>query len=208
MVDPGDEPEKLLAAIEALGIEKVDAILLTHTHFDHVGAVAPVARATGAPVYCPELETRVLANIMDFVPWEGFGPFESYDADQTVKGGETLELAGLADRGDLHARPQPGPRHLLGAVRGRDLLRRRAVRGLRRPRRSSGRRLADAAAVDRDAAWTPTTRRRRCTPATWGSRRSAVSAPRIRSCESSPPTDEDPGSARHVRRAPGGRCAP
>ena len=31
---------------------------MTHTHFDHVGAVAPVARATGAPVYCPELETR------------------------------------------------------------------------------------------------------------------------------------------------------
>ncbi len=95
VVDPGDEPEKLLGAIEALGIEKVDAILLTHTHFDHVGAVAPVARATGAPVYCPELETRVLANIMDFVPWEGFGPFESYDADHTVKGGERLELAGL-----------------------------------------------------------------------------------------------------------------
>jgi glyoxylase-like metal-dependent hydrolase (beta-lactamase superfamily II) len=46
-------------------------------------------------VYCPELETHVLANIMDFVPWEGFGPFESYDADHTVKGGETLELAGL-----------------------------------------------------------------------------------------------------------------
>jgi hydroxyacylglutathione hydrolase len=95
VVDPGDEPEKLLGAIDALGIEKVDAILVTHTHFDHVGAVAPVARATGAPVYCPELETTVLANIMDYVPWEGFGPFESYDADHTVKGGETLELAGL-----------------------------------------------------------------------------------------------------------------
>jgi glyoxylase-like metal-dependent hydrolase (beta-lactamase superfamily II) len=95
VVDPGDEPDKLLGAIESLGIEKVDAILVTHTHFDHVGAVAPVARATGAPVYCPELETRVLSNIMDFVPWEGFGPFESYDADHTVKGGETLELAGL-----------------------------------------------------------------------------------------------------------------
>jgi hydroxyacylglutathione hydrolase len=95
VVDPGDEPEKLLGAIEALGIDKVEAILVTHTHFDHVGAVAPVARATGAPVYCPELETRVLSNIMDFVPWEGFGPFESYDADHTVSGGETLEVAGL-----------------------------------------------------------------------------------------------------------------
>jgi hydroxyacylglutathione hydrolase len=96
IVDPGDEPERLLQGLEALEVETVDAILITHTHFDHVGAVAPLARATGAPVYCPQLETQVLANIMDFVPWPGFGPFESYEADHTVEGGETLELAGLS----------------------------------------------------------------------------------------------------------------
>ncbi len=95
IVDPGDESDRILAAVEALGIERVEAILLTHTHFDHIGAVAPVAKATGAPVYCPELETHVLANIMDYVPWAGFGPYESYEADHTVAGGETLELAGL-----------------------------------------------------------------------------------------------------------------
>ena len=61
----------------------------------YVGAVAPVARATGAPVYCPQLETQVLADINSYVRWPGFGPFESYDADETVSGGETLDLAGL-----------------------------------------------------------------------------------------------------------------
>ncbi|MBV9334797.1 MAG: MBL fold metallo-hydrolase [Solirubrobacterales bacterium] len=95
IVDPGDEPDNLLGALERLNIETVEAILITHTHFDHVGAVAPLAKATDAPVYCPELETQVLANIMDYVPWPGFGPFESYEADHTVAGGETLELAGL-----------------------------------------------------------------------------------------------------------------
>ena len=94
IVDPGDEAERLLKAVEELGIS-VEAILLTHTHFDHIGAVAPVARATGAPVYCPTLETQVLADIMSYVPWAGFGPFESYDADETVSGGERLELAGF-----------------------------------------------------------------------------------------------------------------
>jgi glyoxylase-like metal-dependent hydrolase (beta-lactamase superfamily II) len=118
IVDPGEEPDKLLAAIETLGIEKLEAILITHTHFDHVGAVAPVARATGAPVYCPELETRVLANIMDFVPWEGFGPFESYDADHTVKGGETLELAGLTF--DVVFTPGHSPGHVTYAVKDAD----------------------------------------------------------------------------------------
>jgi hydroxyacylglutathione hydrolase len=94
MIDPGDEADRLLGAVDALGLS-VEAILLTHTHFDHVGAVAPVARATGAPVWCPELEVPVLADIMRYVPWPGFGPYESYDADHTVAGGETLELAGM-----------------------------------------------------------------------------------------------------------------
>jgi hydroxyacylglutathione hydrolase len=95
IVDPGEEPDRLIEALDKLGITRLEAILVTHTHFDHVGAVAPVARATGAPVYCPELETQVLANIMDYVPWPGFGPFEGYEADHTVRGGERLHLAGL-----------------------------------------------------------------------------------------------------------------
>ena len=66
-------------------------MLITHTHFDHVGAVAPVARATGAPVYCPELETRRASQHHRLVPSTGFGPFESYDADARVEGGETLD---------------------------------------------------------------------------------------------------------------------
>jgi glyoxylase-like metal-dependent hydrolase (beta-lactamase superfamily II) len=46
IVDPGDEADRLLAAADALGIATVEAILLTHTHFDHIGAVAALHRAT------------------------------------------------------------------------------------------------------------------------------------------------------------------
>ena len=95
LVDPGDEPERIRAALEDLGVKTVEAILLTHCHFDHVGAVAPMAESTGAPVYCPKLEVPVLADIMAWVPWPGIGPFESYHADETLEGGERLELAGL-----------------------------------------------------------------------------------------------------------------
>jgi glyoxylase-like metal-dependent hydrolase (beta-lactamase superfamily II) len=95
VIDPGDEAPRLLEAIEAMGSPKVEAILLTHTHFDHVGAVAELHRATGAPVYCPELEVEILADINAYMRFPGLGPFESYDADETVSGGEQLHLAGL-----------------------------------------------------------------------------------------------------------------
>jgi hydroxyacylglutathione hydrolase len=120
IVDPGDEADRITAALEALGIDTVEAILVTHTHFDHIGAVASVASATGAPVYCPELEKQVLANIMDYVPWPGFGPFESYDADRTVKGGEQLELAGLTL--DVLYTPGHSPGHVTYAIKDEQAL--------------------------------------------------------------------------------------
>jgi hydroxyacylglutathione hydrolase len=56
----------------------------------------------------------VLANIMDYVPWPGFGPFESYEADHTVKGGERLELAGLQI--DVLFTPGHSPGHVTYAI--------------------------------------------------------------------------------------------
>lgn len=119
IVDPGEEADRILAAVAATGAE-VEAILITHCHFDHIGAVTPVAAATGAPVYCPEIEVPVLADIMSYVPWPGFGPFESYDADETVAGGETLELAGLEI--DVVHTPGHSPGHVTYAIRGEDAL--------------------------------------------------------------------------------------
>jgi hydroxyacylglutathione hydrolase len=113
IVDPGDEADKLLAAIDGLGVG-LEGILLTHTHFDHVGAVAPVAKATGAEVWVPEAEKFVLDDIMSFVPWPGFGPFESYDAEHTLSGGDRLELAGF----ELEVLSTPGhsPGHVTFSI--------------------------------------------------------------------------------------------
>jgi hydroxyacylglutathione hydrolase len=112
VVDPGDEAERILKAAEELGVT-IEAILITHTHFDHIGAVAPLAKATGAPVWCPEGETFVLADINSYV-WPGFGPYENYDADHTVSGGERLELAGFEI--DVISTPGHSPAHVTYSI--------------------------------------------------------------------------------------------
>jgi hydroxyacylglutathione hydrolase len=95
VIDPGDEAPRILEGLAANGITTVEAILLTHTHFDHIGAVAEVARATGAPVTVPELEIEMLRDPNAYLRLPGLGPFEGYEADHTVAGGETLRHAGL-----------------------------------------------------------------------------------------------------------------
>lgn len=117
IVDPGEEAPRLLAAIEELGLT-LEAILLTHCHFDHVGAVAPVARATGAPVYCPVIEVPVLQDINAYVRFPGFGPFANWDPEHTVAGGETLQLAGLEF--EVLFTPGHSPGHVTYAVAATD----------------------------------------------------------------------------------------
>jgi hydroxyacylglutathione hydrolase len=112
LVDPGEESQRLLDAVAALDVE-IEAILITHCHFDHIGAVAPLARATGAPVYCPQIEVPLLQDIMAWTP-PGFGPFESWEPERTVAGGERLSLAGL----DVEVLFTPGhsPGHVTYAI--------------------------------------------------------------------------------------------
>ncbi len=53
VVDPGDEPELILAAAAERGLN-ISAVLLTHGHFDHVGAARAVSEASGGcPGVCP-----------------------------------------------------------------------------------------------------------------------------------------------------------
>ncbi|HEX7299371.1 MAG TPA: MBL fold metallo-hydrolase [Solirubrobacteraceae bacterium] len=114
LVDPGDEAPRLLRAMDELSVDP-DAILLTHTHFDHIGAVAPVARATGAPVYCPRAELGALENPGAFTP-PMFGAIEGWEAEHALDGGERLELAGFDV--EVIATPGHSPGHVTFAFDG------------------------------------------------------------------------------------------
>jgi hydroxyacylglutathione hydrolase len=102
LIDPGDEAGRLQTAMDELGVT-LEAILLTHTHFDHIGAVAGLARATQAPVYCPRGELAVLEDPGAFFP-PMFGPVEGWKAERALDGGDRLQLAGL----DVEVLSTPG----------------------------------------------------------------------------------------------------
>jgi hydroxyacylglutathione hydrolase len=113
LIDPGDEPETLITALDELQAT-VEAILITHCHFDHVGAVAAMARHTKAPVHCPEGEVFMLEDINAFVGFPGFGPFESYSPEMTVKNGDRLSLAGFEI--DVIGTPGHSPDHVTYSI--------------------------------------------------------------------------------------------
>jgi hydroxyacylglutathione hydrolase len=108
IVDPGAEPALILSVIEERELEPI-AVLVTHGHIDHVGALAAVARSTGAPVYSSRREAPWLRELSgDDHP--GYDDAEPYDPDVLLDGGEQLELGPFA----IDVRSVPG--HSPGSV--------------------------------------------------------------------------------------------
>jgi hydroxyacylglutathione hydrolase len=92
VVDPGDDAARLRLELAGFGT-RCAAILITHGHWDHLGAVADLAEGTGAPVHMAEDERTLLEDINSFVP-PGVH-LRPYTPEVLLQGDETLELAGI-----------------------------------------------------------------------------------------------------------------
>ena len=88
VIDPGAEPETVLDVLKKQGLT-LEAILLTHGHFDHVGAVRTLAAETDCPVYLCEEDLSLPAAMTS-------GPLyytHRYgEGDQMTLGGMTLQV--------------------------------------------------------------------------------------------------------------------
>jgi glyoxylase-like metal-dependent hydrolase (beta-lactamase superfamily II) len=92
VIDPGDDASEIERALEARGA-RCRAILLTHGHYDHFGALADVAESTGAPVWLPEGELDVFRRPDAYFVG---APTRAYSGEATLlAGGETVEAAGI-----------------------------------------------------------------------------------------------------------------
>jgi hydroxyacylglutathione hydrolase len=94
VVDPGGSAPELRLELARIGAACV-AILVTHTHWDHLGAVADLAEGTGAPVYAPELEREVIERPNDYYAQVGV-TIRGWTPEHTLVGGETIEAAGIS----------------------------------------------------------------------------------------------------------------
>jgi glyoxylase-like metal-dependent hydrolase (beta-lactamase superfamily II) len=109
VVDPGDEAVRIALAVEQTNLE-IGRILITHTHIDHVGAVAALADEYA----CPVLMHREAEPMLEQLPTQAmmmglrFGKVPS--VDHYLEDGQVLEVGGLK----LEARYTPGhaPGHL------------------------------------------------------------------------------------------------
>jgi hydroxyacylglutathione hydrolase len=92
VVDPGDDAARLRLELAGFGA-RCTAILITHGHWDHLGAVADLAEGTGAPVHMAEDERTLLEDVNSFVP-PGVH-LRPYTPEVLLQGDETLDLAGI-----------------------------------------------------------------------------------------------------------------
>lgn len=96
LIDPGAAPRHLLDYIKDIQIE---AILLTHAHFDHIGGVEEIRKLKHCPVYIHELEKDWLTDgeLNGSLRWpELGGEIRAGEADELLKEGQTLHFLGHA----------------------------------------------------------------------------------------------------------------
>ena len=109
IIDPGVNPQQLLARIMELQL-KIDAILLTHAHFDHIGGLDEVRRTVAAPVYLHKAEHDWLGDPSLNASLRFGGPITCKPVEHSLKGDELL-LIGAWNIKVIHT-----PGHTPGSV--------------------------------------------------------------------------------------------
>jgi len=94
LIDPGAESERLLAAVEKSGCT-LEKILLTHGHFDHIGAVCALAKKSGAKVFVHSKDAPMLTDNSKNLSYMANG-IEYYEPDGFLDETESIQVGNTA----------------------------------------------------------------------------------------------------------------
>jgi hydroxyacylglutathione hydrolase len=89
VIDPGDDAGRIMEIVERHHL-KVSAIVITHTHIDHVAGLHRVHQATGAPVYMHADDLGLYQMLDAQAAWIGWKTPAKVHADQLLKDGDTI----------------------------------------------------------------------------------------------------------------------
>lgn len=91
VIDPGDEPERILQALRAHGLTPV-ALLHTHAHFDHIGGSRRVKESTSAPIRLHAADFPLYDKLAEQAGFFGLSAEEPLPPDRPVEDGETIRF--------------------------------------------------------------------------------------------------------------------
>jgi len=94
VVDPTCDSDVIIGALEKLGKKKLDAIILTHSHYDHVGAAAKLRRLTGATVIASKVDAPYIERTVK--PFRDDNEFPACEVDQPVDDGDVVQIGNMA----------------------------------------------------------------------------------------------------------------
>ncbi len=97
VVDPGDEPDRIVDVIKEKGLQVIK-IVCTHTHFDHIGAVGDIRKATGAEILIHEEDMQVYATAKDQAAFWGYDIDDIPEPDGFVDEGDEIKVGSLKFR--------------------------------------------------------------------------------------------------------------
>ncbi len=94
VIDPGDESERIVEAIKENDL-KVVAVVLTHAHFDHLGAVGDIKRETGAKVLIHADDLEIFRTAKEQAILWGFEIDDIPEPDGLLKDGDVIRAGGI-----------------------------------------------------------------------------------------------------------------
>ncbi|MEK7698292.1 MAG: MBL fold metallo-hydrolase, partial [Nitrospirota bacterium] len=94
VIDPGDEPDRIIELIKNNAFE-VKAIICTHAHFDHIGAVGDVKKATGAKVLIHEGDMELYRSAKDQAAFWGYDLDDIPEPDGFLNEGDEVRIGNL-----------------------------------------------------------------------------------------------------------------
>ncbi len=109
VVDPGDESDRIIEIIQDRNL-RVHSIICTHTHFDHVGAVGDIKKATGARILIHKEDQQIYETAKDQAAFWGYDFDDIPQPDGFIDEGDTIQV------GNMNFKVMHTPGHSPGGI--------------------------------------------------------------------------------------------